>query len=87
MRHRKKQKKYAKERGLSGWRDVMVWRDFKPLYVSKAIWVEYIQQMTSKHFMQWSQSNVENQNKEIHGSITTHTSGSIMFGLHAKRMV
>jgi hypothetical protein len=37
--------------------------------------------------MQWLQYGVENQNKEIHGSITTHTGRSIPFVSHVKHMV
>jgi len=32
-----KSEKYSKERGLPCWEDVVVQRDFKPLYVSEAI--------------------------------------------------
>jgi hypothetical protein len=33
-----KVKKYAKEKKLLGWNDVAVWKDFRLLYVSKAVW-------------------------------------------------
>jgi hypothetical protein len=65
----------------------VIWRDFKPLHISKAIWENYIQNVMWEHFMQRSYSGAKNQNKEIHGSITTQTSGSILFVLHAKRKV
>jgi hypothetical protein len=33
------------------------------------------------------QSDADNRNRKIHGSVTTHTGGSIPFNGHAKRMV
>jgi hypothetical protein len=41
-RAQKKAKKYLKERELSRWKDVKVWKDFKPLYVLEAVWAGYI---------------------------------------------
>jgi hypothetical protein len=38
----KKAKEYTKEKELLGWKDVVVWKDFKLPYLLKAIWVEYI---------------------------------------------
>jgi len=38
----KKGYKYAKKRELSGWKDMVVWKDFRLLYVLKAIWAKYI---------------------------------------------
>jgi len=35
-RSRKKPKKYAKEREFPSWKDVTVWKDFIPSYVSEA---------------------------------------------------
>jgi uncharacterized protein YfaT (DUF1175 family) len=32
MRRRKKPKKYVKERELLDWKDVVVWKDFRPPY-------------------------------------------------------
>jgi hypothetical protein len=61
--------------------------DFRPSHVLKSIWDIYIQHMMSGHFLQQSQSDLKNRAKEIHGFITTHTNGSILFVLHAKRMV
>jgi len=43
--------------------------------------------LMSEHFMRQSWSGVENRNMEIYDLITTHTSGSIMFGSHTKWMV
>jgi hypothetical protein len=37
-----------KERELLGWKNVKVWKDFRPLYVSDAVWIEYIQQVMSE---------------------------------------
>ena len=34
----KKAKKNARDNGLQGWNDVVVWRDFKPLYIPADIW-------------------------------------------------
>jgi hypothetical protein len=43
--------------------------------------------MTSEQFTQRSQSGAGNRNQQIHGSLTTHTSDSILFVAHAKQMV
>jgi len=37
MNHKKKAKKTARDRGLQGWNDVAVWRDFKPIYIPEDI--------------------------------------------------
>jgi hypothetical protein len=34
----KKAKQNARDKGLQGWNDVAVLRDFKPLYISTDIW-------------------------------------------------
>ena len=47
----------------------------------------YIEHAMSKHFVGQSQSGVENPNKHVHDFVTTHTSDSIPFFLHSKRMV
>jgi hypothetical protein len=68
----------------------MIWalmKDFKLSYVSKVVWAEYIQQVTSVRFTRESQSSSDKQNPRVHGSVTTHTSSSILFLSHAKRMV
>jgi len=85
INHRKA-KKYARDKGLQGWNDMAVWRDFKPLYIPGDIWPQYIQHMMSERFTQRSQSGVDNQSRKIHGSMITHTGGSIWFAAHAKRM-
>jgi len=33
----------VKERELSGWKEMAVWKDFRLPYVSMAVWAEYIQ--------------------------------------------
>jgi hypothetical protein len=33
----KKSKKFAKDKGLAGWEDVVVWRDFRPPHILKGI--------------------------------------------------
>jgi hypothetical protein len=38
----KKTKKYAKERGPQGLKDMVVWRNFKLPYISEAIRAKYI---------------------------------------------
>lgn len=87
MRHKRKEKKYAQERGFLDWGEVVVWRDFRPPHVSKAIWEVYIQYMMSEHFVQRSRFDAENHNKRTHGSITMYTDGTILFVSHAKQMV
>jgi hypothetical protein len=51
MRLIKKSMKYVKGRKFSSWKDVVVWKDFRPSYASKAVWEEYIQHVISKSFM------------------------------------
>ena len=84
---KKKQKQYARENKLPIWNDVTVWKDFRPPYISKAVWAEYIQHVTSMQFMQRSQSGMESRNRHFRGSVTTYTSGSVSFVLHAKLIV
>jgi hypothetical protein len=76
-----------RDKGLQGWNDVAVWRDFKPLYIMGDIWPQYIQHLMSKWFTRRSQSDADNRNQQIHGSVTTHTGGSVPFAAHAKQMV
>jgi hypothetical protein len=83
----KKAKRYARDNGLEGWNEVAVWREFKPLFISRDMWAAYIEHMTSEQFSRRSQSGAINQNREIHGSVTTHTGGSVPFSAHAKRMI
>jgi len=42
MMHKKRRKKHTKERSLLSSRDVVVSRDFRSPYISKAIWKAYI---------------------------------------------
>ena len=83
----KKAKKTARDRGFQGWNDVAVWRDFKPIYIPEDIWPYYLEHVTSERFTRRSQSGVGNQNRPIHGSVTTHTGDSVPFAAHAKWMV
>jgi hypothetical protein len=83
----KKAKRYARDNGLEGWNEVAVWREFKPPFISADIWMQYIEHVTSERFAQHSQSSADNRNRKIHGSVTTHTGGSVLFSAHAKRMV
>jgi hypothetical protein len=76
-----------KERELLGWNDVIFWKDFRPSYISEDVWVEYIQHVMSARFTRRSQSDTDNQNRRVHGYITKHTSGSVLFILHAKRII
>jgi len=86
MKH-KKRKKNTRDNGLQGWNDVAVWRDFKPLYILADIWLQYIEHVISERFTRHSQSDAGNRNRPIHGPVTTHTGGSILFAAHAKQMV
>jgi hypothetical protein len=83
----KKSKRYESDNDLQGWNEVAVWREFKPPFISGDIWTTYIEHVTSEWFSQRSQSGVDNQNWQIHGSVTTRTSGSIPFSALAKWMV
>jgi len=83
----KKAKKPARDNGLQGWNNVAVWRDFKPIYILTDIWPLYLDHVMSERFTRCSQSGAGNRNRPIHGSVTTHTSGSVPFAAHAKRMV
>ena len=82
-----KKKRYARDNGLKGWNEVVVWWDFKPPFISGDIWMQYIEHVMSKWFARRSQSGAGNRNRPIHGSVTTHTGGSVSFAAHAKRMV
>jgi len=83
----KKAKKPVRARGLQGWNDVAVWRDFKPIYILDDIWAHYLEHVMSEWFTRRSQSSASNRNRPIHGSVTTHTGGSVPFATHAKQMV
>jgi hypothetical protein len=47
MKH-KKNKKNTRDRGLQGWNNMAVWRDFKPLHIPEDIWSQYIEQVMSE---------------------------------------
>jgi len=83
----KKAKKPARDRGFQGWNDVAVWRDFKPIYIPEDIWSRYLEHVMFGRFTRRSQSGAGNRNRPIHGSVKTHTGGSVPFATHAKRMV
>jgi hypothetical protein len=51
------------------------------------LWPHYLEHVTSERFTRRSQSGAGNQNRPIHGGVTTHTGGSVSFTAHAKRMV
>ena len=87
MKHKKGQKKTARDRGFQGWNDVAVWRDFKPIYIQEDIWPPYLEHVMFERFTRRSQSGVGNRNRPIHGSVTTHIDGSVPFGANAKWMV
>jgi len=83
----KKSKRHARENDLEGWNEVAVWPEFKLSFKSGEIWTAYIEHMTSEWFSRRSQSDANNQNRQIHGSVTTHTGGYVPFSAHAKWMV
>jgi hypothetical protein len=84
---KKKSKRHVRDNDLEGWNEVAVWREFKPPFISGEIWMTYIEHVTSKQFSRHSQSGTNNQNQQIHGSVTKHIGGSVPFSAHAKRMV
>ena len=47
MSYRGKLKYIKKKRELVGWKEVAVWKDFKPSYILEAVWVEYIHRVMS----------------------------------------
>jgi len=87
MKHKKGQNKTARDRGFQGWNDVAVWRDFKPIYILKDIWPHYLEHVTSEGFTRRLESGACNLNQPIHGSVTMHTGGSVLFAAYAKRMI
>jgi hypothetical protein len=84
---KKTSQRHARDNNLEGWNEVAVWREFKPPFISGDIWIAYIEHMTSKRFSRRSQSGADNRNRKNHGSVTTHTGGSVPFNAHGKRMV
>jgi hypothetical protein len=87
MNHKRRQKKTTRDKGLQGWNDMAVCRDFKPIYIPEDIWPHYLEHVTSERFTRRSQSGAGNWNRPIHGSVTTHTGGSVPFAAHVKWMV
>ena len=88
MTPKKKSKRHARDNSLEGWNQVAVWQEiFKPPFISGEIWTAHIEHVTSERFSRRSQSGADNRNRKIHGSMTTHTGGSVPFSAHAKRMV
>jgi hypothetical protein len=83
----KKAKRYARDNGLEGWNEVAVWQEFKPPFISGDIWAGDIEHVMFERFLLRSQSGAVNRNRQIHGSITAHTGGSVPFSTHTKRMV
>jgi len=83
----KNAKKTARDRGLQGWNDVAVWRDFKLIYIPEDIWPRYLEHVMSEQFTRRSQFGAGNQNRPFHGSVTTHTGSFVLFAAHAKQMV
>jgi hypothetical protein len=77
MTQKKKAKRYARDNGLEGWNEVAVWWEFKPPFISGDIWMTYIEHVISERFARRSQSGADNRNRQIHGSVTTHTGGSV----------
>ena len=60
MKHKKKAKTNARDKGLHGCNDVVVWRDFKLLHISEDIWLQYIEHVTFEWFTRRSQSSACN---------------------------
>jgi hypothetical protein len=77
----------VRDNGLQGWNDVAVWRDFKLSYIPRDIWPQYIEHVTSERFTRCSQSDADNRNRQIHGSETMDTGGSVSLAAYAKQMV
>ena len=77
----------ARDKGFQGWNNVAVWKDFKPIYISEDLWPHYLEHVTSEWFTRRSQSGAGNRNRSIHGSVTTHTGGSVLFTAYVKWMV
>jgi hypothetical protein len=66
---------------------MVVRRDLRPPYIPDDIWAQYIQHVMSKRFTRHSQSGAKNRNRQINGSVTTHTSGFVLFIAHVKWIV
>jgi len=46
----KKAKRYTRDNGLEGRNEVVVWWEFKPPFISRDIWMQYIEHVQSKGF-------------------------------------
>jgi hypothetical protein len=46
----KKSKRNARDNGLEGWNEVVIWWEFKPPIISGEIWTTYIEHVTSERF-------------------------------------
>jgi hypothetical protein len=83
----KKSKRHARDNDHEGWNEAAIWQEFKMPFILEDIWTTYIEHVILEQFSRRSQSGVDNQNRQIHGSVTTHTGGSVPFSAHAKQMV
>jgi len=80
MKHKRRLKKYERSKAGTTWR-------FGGISNHYTLWQQYIEHVTSEQFIRCSQSDAGNQNRSIHGSVTTHTGNSVSFAAYAKRMV
>ena len=84
---KKEGKRYTKDNGIERCNGVAVWWEFKLPFILGDIWAAYIGHVMFEQFSRRSQSGADNWNRQIHGSLTTHTGGSDPFNALAKRMV
>ena len=73
----KKGKKTARDRGLQGWNDVAIWRDFKPIYIPEDIWLHYLEHVTFEQFTRRSQSGDNAHQRLCSVCCTCETDGKI----------
>ena len=73
----KKSKRYARDNGLEGWNEVAVWRECKPPIISRDIWTQYIEHMTSEQFAKRSQSGDPTHRRLRSVQCTCETDGKI----------
>jgi hypothetical protein len=83
----KRKQKHIRESELQAWNNMAVWKDFKPPYISEAVWIKYIQHVTFTCFTWRSKSGAQNHHQRVHGSVTTHKDGSVLFVSHAKWVI
>jgi hypothetical protein len=69
----------VKDNGLKGWNEAAVWREIKPPFMSGDKWTQYFEHVMSERFVRYSQSDADNQNRQIHGSMTMLTGDSVPF--------